>query len=40
MKKVVTSYTGNTGQITPVERFIAGSSAGAIAQTTIYPMEV
>ena len=29
-----------TGEIGPAQKFIAGSSAGVISQTVIYPMEV
>lgn len=32
--------TKEGGQIQPHERFMAGSLAGATAQTAIYPMEV
>ena len=33
-------FTGESGEISFPARFAAGSSAGAIAQTTIYPLEV
>jgi len=39
MKSVMKSAK-KTDELTPVDRFIAGSSAGAISQTVIYPMEV
>jgi len=31
---------GDKKEISVVERFAAGATAGAIAQTSIYPMEV
>jgi len=37
LKKII---KGDRKEITVVERFAAGSTAGAIAQTSIYPMEV
>lgn len=39
MKRVLLSLKGE-GELTVSERFVAGSSAGAISQTVIYPMEV
>lgn len=36
-KKLLSS---NSGKVQTHERFIAGSLAGATAQTAIYPMEV
>lgn len=38
MKRWIHSNKG--GEITTIERFLAGSAAGAISQTVIYPMEV
>ncbi|XP_067941031.1 mitochondrial adenyl nucleotide antiporter SLC25A24-like [Watersipora subatra] len=39
MKGLIKMVKGSE-KITPIDRFIAGSSAGAIAQTVIYPLEV
>uniref|UniRef100_A0A0N5APR8 EF-hand domain-containing protein n=1 Tax=Syphacia muris TaxID=451379 RepID=A0A0N5APR8_9BILA len=39
MKRVLLRMKGE-GELTGLERFVAGSSAGAISQTIIYPMEV
>jgi len=39
MKKFIKSMK-QTDNITAVDRFLAGSTAGAISQTVIYPMEV
>ncbi|PIO73590.1 EF hand [Teladorsagia circumcincta] len=38
-KRLIMKYK-EEGELTVVERFAAGSSAGAISQTVIYPMEV
>lgn len=38
-KRLIQKYK-NGGDLTIVERFLAGSTAGAISQTLIYPMEV
>ena len=38
--KGVIKLLKKTDNISPVDRFIAGSCAGAISQTVIYPMEV
>jgi len=37
IKKII---KGDKKEISVIERFAAGSTAGAIAQTSIYPMEV
>ncbi|KAK0404660.1 hypothetical protein QR680_017560 [Steinernema hermaphroditum] len=39
LKRVIQRLKGD-GELTIYERFLAGSSAGAISQTAIYPMEV
>ena len=39
MKTLIKSFK-KTENITAFDRFLAGSSAGAISQTVIYPMEV
>lgn len=39
MKRVIQNFKG-TEELSIHERFLAGSSAGAIAQSIIYPLEV
>ena len=39
MKRLIKSVK-KSDELTAVDRFLAGSSAGAISQTVIYPMEV
>ncbi|CAD6189282.1 unnamed protein product [Caenorhabditis auriculariae] len=39
LKRLIQSYKEN-GELTTIERLCAGSGAGAISQTAIYPMEV
>lgn len=40
MKRWIHSSKSAGDDITVMERFLAGSAAGAISQTVIYPMEV
>lgn len=39
-KRIIKSYKSADEELEPFERFIAGASAGAFAQSAIYPMEV
>ena len=40
VKKVIHSNNGKNKPLSALERFVAGSSAGIMSQTSIYPMEV